>query len=295
MGPSTGMSGPAVTEPPLAHFQAQLHPNDSSLFDDQGYFLDNDFVCELHRQLSIFGWKKSFRFGLYQQAILERLQELGFFVALPVGFNLRLHTPRATSVTVSSTSSQTRDAQPNSTSGTSAALKSQSSWFNSPKSRTSTSSPARPVPSRMMPTSPTLVCGNPELERVEREDPNLHVAKLERVAYSFTERLYALKDIVPPTTRGWISNKVDFGVSAVQNTWYYGSRTVWVVCATALMIGVPLATCWAEDQQIEGMEREYRMRELGGDALLAAGEGKEGSTADQIGLALDRAEAKPAL
>ncbi|KAK1727579.1 mitochondrial outer membrane translocase complex, subunit Tom22 [Colletotrichum acutatum] len=112
---------------------------------------------------------------------------------------------------------------------------------------------------------------------------------------SFTERLYALKDIVPPTTRGWISNKVDFGVSAVQNTWYYGSRTVWVVCATALMIGVPLATCWAEDQQIEGMEREYRMREMGGDALLAAGEGKEGSTAEQVGIALDRSEAKPAL
>nr|XP_036583781.1 mitochondrial import receptor subunit [Colletotrichum truncatum]KAF6792924.1 mitochondrial import receptor subunit [Colletotrichum truncatum] len=114
---------------------------------------------------------------------------------------------------------------------------------------------------------------------------------------SFTERLYALKDMIPPTTRGWVQHKVNFGVSAVQNTWYYGSRTVWVVCATALMIGVPLATCWAEDQQIEGMEREFRMREAGGELLTAGGEpGNEGeSTADILGAHLDRAEAKPAL
>ncbi|KAF6838197.1 mitochondrial import receptor subunit [Colletotrichum plurivorum] len=116
---------------------------------------------------------------------------------------------------------------------------------------------------------------------------------------SLTERLYALKDMIPPTTRGWISHKVNFGVSAVQNTWYYGSRTVWVVCATALMIGVPLATCWAEDQQIEGMEREFRMREAGGELLTAGADGApaqaEGSTADILSAHLDRAEAKPAL
>ncbi|EEY21650.1 conserved hypothetical protein [Verticillium alfalfae VaMs.102] len=81
-----------------------------------------------------------------------------------------------------------------------------------------------------------------------------------------------------------------------QNTWYYGSRTLWLVCATALMIGVPLATCWAEDQQIEGMEREYRMREMGGE-LLTAGEGQEGSTADMLGesLGAGKAEARPSL
>ncbi|KAL9946318.1 mitochondrial import receptor protein [Verticillium nonalfalfae] len=113
---------------------------------------------------------------------------------------------------------------------------------------------------------------------------------------TLAERLAALKDIIPPTTRGWIGSQVNTGASIVQNTWYYGSRTLWLVCATALMIGVPLATCWAEDQQIEGMEREYRMREMGGE-LLTAGEGQEGSTADMLGesLGAGKAEARPSL
>lgn len=92
MGPSNAISGPALAEPPLAYLQAQLHPNDS-LLNDQGHFLDNEFDSKLHRKLSIFGWKKAFRFGLHQQANLGQLQKLGFFVALPVGFDFRFHTP----------------------------------------------------------------------------------------------------------------------------------------------------------------------------------------------------------
>ncbi|KAM0276743.1 hypothetical protein ACHAQH_006454 [Verticillium albo-atrum] len=114
---------------------------------------------------------------------------------------------------------------------------------------------------------------------------------------TLAERLAALKDIIPPTTRGWIGSQVNTGASIVQNTWYYGSRTLWLVCTTALMIGVPLATCWAEDQQIEGMEREYRMREMGGE-LLTAGDGQgEGNTADMLGesLGAGKAEARPSL
>ncbi|KAM0322166.1 hypothetical protein ACHAQA_009655 [Verticillium albo-atrum] len=115
---------------------------------------------------------------------------------------------------------------------------------------------------------------------------------------TLAERLAALKDIIPPTTRGWIGAQVNTGGRIVQNTWYYGSRTLWLVCATALMIGVPLATCWAEDQQIEGMEREYRMREMGGELLTAGdGQGQEGSTADMLGesLGAGKAEARPSL
>ena len=111
---------------------------------------------------------------------------------------------------------------------------------------------------------------------------------------SLGERLYALKDMIPPTTRGWIGAQVDNGARVVQTSWYYGSRTLWVVCATALMIGVPLATCWAEDQQIEGMEREYRMREMGGE-LLTAGENEGGTTASQLEQSLGKSEARPSL
>lgn len=118
---------------------------------------------------------------------------------------------------------------------------------------------------------------------------------------SLTERLYALKDMIPPTTRGWFSARFNNGVSIASNTWYYGSRTLYVVCTTAMLIGVPLATAWAEDQQIEGMEREYRMREMGGELLTAGEEGQgqgqslEGTTADMLNQQLGKAEARPSL
>ncbi|KAL2753008.1 hypothetical protein ACRALDRAFT_1072770 [Sodiomyces alcalophilus JCM 7366] len=113
---------------------------------------------------------------------------------------------------------------------------------------------------------------------------------------TFAERLYALKDMIPPTTRSWIGARINTGTRAVQNTWYYSSRTVWVVCTAALMIGVPLATCWAEDQQIEGMEREYRMREMGSELLTAGEQGqKEGQTVDMLSKSLGKAEASPSL
>lgn len=96
MGPATATSGPAVAKHPLAQHQVRLHPNNdfsSSLFDDQGHFLANEFACELQRHLSIFGWKRAFRFGQQQLANLQQLQKLGFYVDYPVAFSLRLHTP----------------------------------------------------------------------------------------------------------------------------------------------------------------------------------------------------------
>ncbi|KAK1524701.1 hypothetical protein CPAR01_13649 [Colletotrichum paranaense] len=74
----------------------RLHPNNdfsSSLFDDQGHFLANEFACKLQRHLFVFGWKIAFRFGHQLLANLQQLQKLGFYVDYPVAFNLRLHTP----------------------------------------------------------------------------------------------------------------------------------------------------------------------------------------------------------
>ncbi|OLN82705.1 hypothetical protein CCHL11_08773 [Colletotrichum chlorophyti] len=89
MGPSTSGSsqGPALA--PLA--QAQSYLNRFPI-DDQGHFLDNDFVCELHRQLSILGWKNLIRCGTRQQTNIGQLQELRFFVTLPIGHQARFHT-----------------------------------------------------------------------------------------------------------------------------------------------------------------------------------------------------------
>lgn len=62
---------------------------------------------------------------------------------------------------------------------------------------------------------------------------------------------------------------------------------MWSISVSALLIGVPFALCWAEEQQVIAMEQEVRMREMGADVLTAGG-GGEGSTADVVGQALGK-------
>ncbi|KAI0540831.1 mitochondrial outer membrane translocase complex, subunit Tom22 [Xylaria digitata] len=109
------------------------------------------------------------------------------------------------------------------------------------------------------------------------------------------ERLYALRDIVPPQTRGYISNTISTASNAVKSALSFSGKTLWVISSSALLLGIPWALAWAEEQQVLEMEKEMKMREMGGD-LLTAGTGTHdgSSTAQQIGAALSP-EAKAAL
>ncbi|KAK7960670.1 hypothetical protein PG996_011314 [Apiospora saccharicola] len=112
---------------------------------------------------------------------------------------------------------------------------------------------------------------------------------------SFTERLYALRDIVPPHTRSSIANTVTATTDAVKSVLSFSGKTMWVLASSALVLGVPWALAWAEEQQVMEMEKEMKMREMGGEILTAGAPGQGGSaTAEQVGAALGR-DAKPAL
>ena len=78
----------------------------------------------------------------------------------------------------------------------------------------------------------------------------------------------------------------------VKSTIFFAGRATWAVSVSALLVGVPFALAYAEDQQLMAMEQEERMRMMGGELLTAGG---EGSTADRIGAQLGSGEAKPAL
>ncbi|KAJ4124215.1 hypothetical protein NW768_009569 [Fusarium equiseti] len=105
---------------------------------------------------------------------------------------------------------------------------------------------------------------------------------------TLAERLYALRDIVPPTTRSWISGKASSVGNAAWSVLSFSGKGAWVITTSALFFGVPFALSFAEDQQLTAMEQEYNMRQSGSELLTA---GSEQSTADQVGAAL---ESKPA-
>ncbi|KAH8812064.1 mitochondrial outer membrane translocase complex, subunit Tom22 [Xylogone sp. PMI_703] len=84
---------------------------------------------------------------------------------------------------------------------------------------------------------------------------------------TFAERILALKDMIPPSTRSYISNKVDTTTSWVKSSFWFGGKALWVVSTSALLLGVPWALAFAEEQQMVEMEKEMRMREMGGELL----------------------------
>ncbi|KAK4252138.1 mitochondrial import receptor subunit Tom22-domain-containing protein [Corynascus novoguineensis] len=121
---------------------------------------------------------------------------------------------------------------------------------------------------------------------------------------TLAERLAALRDMVPATTRGWIHHKYEATTSAVRAALSFAGRAAWTVSVSALLVGVPFALAYGEDQNFAAMEQEQRMRELGSEVLTApggdAGAAKGGMTAEELGAALGggatgRAEAKAAL
>jgi mitochondrial import receptor subunit TOM22 len=95
------------------------------------------------------------------------------------------------------------------------------------------------------------------------------------------ERISALRDIIPPTTRAWFWNKYQATNRVVKGVIFFAGRSMWSISVSALLIGVPFALCWAEEQQVIAMEQEARMREMGADVLTAGG--GEGTTADIVG------------
>lgn len=84
---------------------------------------------------------------------------------------------------------------------------------------------------------------------------------------TLADRFLALKDIIPPTTRSFISNKVDTATSWAKSGLVFSGQTLWIIGTSALLLGVPWALAFAEEQQVQEMEQEMRAREMGADVL----------------------------
>jgi import receptor subunit TOM22 len=106
---------------------------------------------------------------------------------------------------------------------------------------------------------------------------------------TITERIIALRDIIPPTTRTAISNVCSSTYGAITATLGFSGKALFVLSTSALLLGVPWALAFAEEQQVMDMEKEMRARELGSELLAP------GTTASALNAQLGAQQGKPAL
>lgn len=109
---------------------------------------------------------------------------------------------------------------------------------------------------------------------------------------TLSDRLYALRDIISPTTRAYIGGKVGTCTNTAVSALTFTGRTLWLVATSALILAVPYNLALMEDQILAVSEQEMKMREMGGE-LLTAGSG-DGSVSRSVPGPIDRDSASAA-
>lgn len=75
------------------------------------------------------------------------------------------------------------------------------------------------------------------------------------------ERLSALKDMIPASTRRSMHDKYETVSSWTKSGLLFGGKTLWVVSTSALLLGVPWALAYSEEQMIVEQERAEMMNQ----------------------------------
>jgi import receptor subunit TOM22 len=76
---------------------------------------------------------------------------------------------------------------------------------------------------------------------------------------TLSQRLYALRDMLPPRARRALTRGASAAVSAARTTASVGGKALWVLSTSALLLGLPLALAMAEEQEIEAQEQQAKM------------------------------------
>jgi mitochondrial import receptor subunit TOM22 len=86
---------------------------------------------------------------------------------------------------------------------------------------------------------------------------------------SLFDRISALKDIVPPTTRHSIVSKVSKTASFVKRTTKFAGNVIWVVTTSALLIGLPLALILEDEAKVVAQENEMLAQQQGAQQVCS--------------------------
>jgi import receptor subunit TOM22 len=95
-------------------------------------------------------------------------------------------------------------------------------------------------------------CKNNKLTIPESDTSSIHSAPSEESLY---ERILALQDMIPASTRRSFTSKTNTLTSWFTSGLAMGGKTLWVVSTSALLLGVPWALAYSEEQMIVEQER----------------------------------------
>jgi import receptor subunit TOM22 len=89
--------------------------------------------------------------------------------------------------------------------------------------------------------------------------------------------------MLPPTQRRFLASTASTTSSWVKSGLTFSGKALWVVSTSLLLLGVPWALAYAEEQQMIEMEKEMQMQQQASNLLT------QPSAGDGVG------EARPAL
>ncbi|KAF1967201.1 mitochondrial import translocase, subunit Tom22 [Bimuria novae-zelandiae CBS 107.79] len=87
------------------------------------------------------------------------------------------------------------------------------------------------------------------------------------------ERLAALQDIIPAPARRSLSAKYATASSWVKSGLALGGKTLWVVSTSALLVAVPWALAYSEEQMIVEQEKMEAANQRAANEFMAPGAG----------------------
>ncbi|EON64101.1 hypothetical protein W97_03331 [Coniosporium apollinis CBS 100218] len=85
------------------------------------------------------------------------------------------------------------------------------------------------------------------------------------------ERIQALQDMVSPRNRRLLSSTFSSASAWFKSGAVFGGKALWVVSTSALLLGVPWALAYAEEQQMVEMEREMKQQQIANEVSRNTG------------------------
>lgn len=88
---------------------------------------------------------------------------------------------------------------------------------------------------------------------------------------SLTDRLLALRDIIPPKTRTRLSSATTSVYNFSSSCVNFSGKALWIVSTSVMLLGIPWALAVGQEQELMEQEREANMYKEGAGAMLDAG------------------------